>query len=271
MLRRFRSQSYFPASMCGAMRFQILVSLFLVRMFSACSTGGEGSPTNMDGVLFASNPALTSSLPNTANIFVWGRSRNPPEFEVNFDTRTSNTDNPTFQIKGLPDNELLIFQVTGDVDATSSFPLRVDSSRLLFLGALPSGTTQSIINDALGTRGKCPFPPLATQKVDRSSQSIILGTVAPGSTCAGTVSSVDLVDRNSGSSVLNIASNGPYYFDSTGCAVATSSFRDSECNYVMFNIAPGDYRIKFLNGGSVVDQRDVIAIAGQVMYGYDIP
>jgi hypothetical protein len=116
--------------------------------------------------------------------------------------------------------------------------------------------------------GRCAFPVLGSQKVDLQNQSIIMGIVAPAGAGICNYQSVQLMDRETTQPITT--TGGPFYFDSTGCTVNSGRMSDSQCSYIFFNVPPGVYYVRFL-GGSVPDEREVVAIAGQVMFGYDIP
>ncbi|HLG18810.1 MAG TPA: hypothetical protein VI895_03200 [Bdellovibrionota bacterium] len=243
--------------------------LFLLLLVTACSSPEPGDPVAMQGFLLPANPNDIPNLPDTATIVVMGRTES--DFPSTFVPRTSSQNAPEFDVHNLPYQETLVFQVSGaTLDVVASFPLLVDPNSFLSLGAFPAGSIQVIVDDATGVSGRCRPAVLASQKVDLQNQSIVMGIVAPAGTGTCNIQSVELVDRETKQSVLSPGVNGPFYFDSNGCTVNSGRMADTECSYIFFNIPPGIYDVQYLGAGQPIEH-EVVAIAGQVMFGYDIP
>ena len=101
----------------GSVLVRTVAVLWLV---AGCGGTGPGSPVSMNGAMGTLSPLDTATVqPGTIVISVLGRSTT--EFSAAFDT--SGSVPGFFTMKGLPDGELLVFQVTGQTTPLSSMEL----------------------------------------------------------------------------------------------------------------------------------------------------
>jgi hypothetical protein len=244
-----------PAIACSG----ILLSL------AACSGGGEGSPTTMQG--FVGPVSQGVSVPDPSGIQITVLGRDSDEFPVQFFQESEIAGSRAFQISGLPAAENVMFRVSGSVDDTYSFPIPVDGGTVLDLAAIPAGLIADISQRAVNQH-------LLTSV--SKTLTTILGIVTPeGNNCSPLIA-VDLVNRVQGTSVITIGQNGPFYFNQAG-VLQTGRFSDPECTYVIFNVNPDNYAVSFIRSdGRPPTRYDITALPsmGQpnnATVGYKIP
>jgi hypothetical protein len=235
-------------------RFFILSILSL----SACS---DGLYRDVQGVVKSSTPtSLTIPASPTPTITVLGRSAT--EFKTEFIDNTLNSPIANFIIRRVPQKNPVVFEIKHpNFDPVISFPYDLSITTSVSLPALAAGTTENIIAQVETLSGQTVTP----------TTGIVLGQLSSEGSSAGGCSPIDQVRLKDKETNINVAVVGPYYFNSFGNVVNTSSFADTQCSYVMANVLPGVYIIEFLDQSlAKQSEHEVVVLSGNVAFGLDV-
>jgi hypothetical protein len=230
----------------------------------------------MNGTLVSVSNAASATLFTAANasainaskirVLGWSAEQSASRFSVSFNPEASPPG--AFSIGGLPLNDLVSLELQSTVaDTTISFPILVAGGRTILLPALPAGTWAQVKAEATRVPGGV-FA--GGGYIDESIKGNLLGALAPaGGGCAPAVG-IDIVAKADGRSVLDGASNGPFYVNTSNQIVNTGRFSDAECSYIVFNLIPGAYRFRVL-GVNPAREAEFTAVAGKVAVGSGFP
>jgi hypothetical protein len=236
---------------------KIVISFIL--LFSACS---EDLYRDVQGVVKSATPtSLSIPASPTPTITIMGRSAT--EFQTEFIENTLGSPVANFIIRKVPQKNPVIFELKHpDFDPVISFPYDLKTTTSISLPALAAGTTENIIAQVETLSGQTVTP----------TTGIILGQLSSEGSSAGgctPVASVAIKDKETN---INVAVVGPFYFDSQGIVVNSSSFSDTQCSYVMANILPGAYILEFFDQNLNKQlEHEVIVLGGNVAFGLDVP
>lgn len=232
----------------------LVASMFLFRC------GSEGGTLNWQANLQMVQPGEIISLNPLPVITVQGRNANEFELVIN---ATSASANIPFELRGIPRNQALTFEVSGaSLETVLSFPI-VTGDDNPSLPALVGGTIGVFIDLAEDDDGI---------NIDvNTSLGIVAGVIAASfsdevvSTTGGSVASVRMVQKNNDTEV---SYQGPFYFNSTGNLVDSGGCPDAECNYIFFDVPEGLYRFQRLGASdNVISEQDVVVLASQLTFG----
>jgi hypothetical protein len=233
--------------------------LVLVSML-ACA--GDNIYRDVQGSLKSATPT-TLNIPAspTPTITILGRSAE--EFQTEYVENTLSTPIANFIIRKVPKKNPVMFEVKHPtLDRVVSFPFDLDATGSITLPALESGTI-ALIRDQIEV--------LSGSTVGDTAGMILGQLSSEGSANSGCspINSVVIKNKQTG---INVAVVGPYYFNNSGNAVASSGFSDTQCSYVMGNVLPGSYLLEFLDQSlEKVNEIEVIVLEGNVSFGMDIP
>lgn len=204
--------------------------LLVLGLLISCSSAPQsGDDVTVSGALAAATQDTV--VPASATIGVLGRS--PDEFTATFETDPTKIGN--FKLKDLPFNELLQFQISGgNLESLTSFPLRVDPNTSLALPVALAGKVAEWKQAATAAG------------VTMASGAVIMGILGPFTGCSG-ATGVDLISRDSGTTVLSTSTNGPLYLQGSKLVLSPPAFQDPSCTFFMFNIPSGNYRLKMIS------------------------
>ncbi len=238
-----------------------LFFLSLCSLFYGCnSDDSPGSPVDVEGVLASTQSDVNVPTSPTPSIVVLDHAFN--EFPVEFDKDVQSSRSISFKIKRLPNQTSVVFQVShGSLDSVLSFPITIVASGLLELAAVPIGTIGTIQQEAI-SRGFV--------NVINPNRATILGQIEPsGLSGCQPITRVKLTGTSLETN-LSLA-EGPFYFDSNGL-LQPNQISDLECSYIFFNVPAGTYLLQFLDAFlGVTSEHEVLALAGQVSFGYNVP
>lgn len=240
--------------------FRIPAFLILLLALGCKGDPSAGDKVTLDGFLFS---AVTGQTVNVSEPTISAFGYDVNSFKVDYLSTSVVPGAIQFKIHDLPYLEAVTFDVSGgSLDPTATLPITIDAQFPVEIGVLPSGATNYLIALAQQTV-------MSGVTINVQTQAIILGTVQPRSTC--TVRSVNLLDPATGLSVLQPSTNGPFYFDSNGAMqIAAGFIPGSECNYIIFNVLPGRYVLRF-NSDATTQDMSMVALGGKVMVGYNVP
>ncbi len=235
------------------------ISILTILLLNACS---DGLYRDVQGIVKSSTPtSLTIPASPTPTITILGR--NATEFETEFIDNTLNTPVANFIIRKVPQKNPVVFEIKHpSFDPVISFPYDLSVTTSISLPALAAGTTENIIAQVETLSGQTVTP----------TTGIILGQLSSEGGAGGGCSPLEQVRIKDKETNTNVAVVGPYYFNSFGNVVNTSSFADTQCSYVMANVLPGAYIVEFLDQSlAKQSEREVIVLGGNVAFGLDVP
>lgn len=234
------------------------ISILTIFLFSACS---DDIYRDVQGVVKSSTPtSLTIPASPTPTITVMGRSAT--EFKTEYVDTTLNTAIANFIIRKVPQKNPVVFEIKHpNFDPVISFPYDLTKTTSISLPALAAGTTENIIAQVETLSGQTITP----------TTGIVLGQLSSEGASGGGCSPIEQVRLKDKESNINAAVVGPYYFNSFGNVVNTSSFADTQCSYVMANVLPGVYIIEFLDQSlAKQSEHEVVVLSGNVAFGLDV-
>ena len=164
-----------------------------------------------------------------------------------------------FKISGLTKDRSFVFRVSGNFQETLSFPFTISDYKV-FLGGLDTALYNLVVFNVAST----PY-----NLVIDNNKGVIIGVVNPlgldDTICGSPIYQVELLNSQTGEA----ASGDIYYFTKGGVVSKTATVVDG---YAIFNVAEGDYIVRFLTVDSTVHYDEgVVALGRTKTFGFQIP
>lgn len=235
-------------------------SLLVLLCLAGCSN--DGIYRDIQGVVKSESPTTMTIPANpTPTITILGRGSD--EFKAEYVTSSLGSPVANFIIRNVPSKQPVVFQLTSSsFDPIITFPFDLATTPIITIPALEEGTTAIIITQIEAISGQTVT----------TTAGMILGQLKSTGSAAGSCSPLHQVvikDKETNATATVV---GPYYFNSLGNVVNSGHFSDTQCNYVMANVLPGNYTLQFLDT-SLIKQKEheVVVLPGKLVFGMDVP